>query len=133
MTLQATITPVTPDDGVRGGWRLHVVCCICGAEDTFRGFVMSLAADAAIEAGWQLDREQMYRAASSRSDICPRHKHTHGLRQGQVVEACGECGLIACECCERCGPWCVCDLSEDEGGKLVLKDDPLRDVEERKP
>lgn len=62
------------DDGVRGGWRLHLICTVCRAEGEFRGVVMRLAADAAVAAGWDVDTEALHASAHDRYALCPTHR-----------------------------------------------------------
>jgi hypothetical protein len=73
--VDAPVTVGLVDDGVRGGWRLHVECFVCGAEDMFDGVVMGLAIHRAEKAGWGIDREAVYSPITERADTCPRH-HT---------------------------------------------------------
>lgn len=56
-----------------GGWRLHVICTVCGAEALYKGVVMALAADHAQRDGWVVDRAALYVAAPDRYALCPRH------------------------------------------------------------
>jgi hypothetical protein len=62
------------DDGARGGWRLHLICTVCRAEDEFRGFVMIQAADAARAAGWDVDTAALHVSAHDRYALCPDHR-----------------------------------------------------------
>lgn len=57
----------------RGGWSLHLICTVCRAEGTFKGVVMSLAADHAEDQGWVLDREALQVGAHDRFTLCPTH------------------------------------------------------------
>lgn len=57
-----------------GGWDLHVICVYCSKEATFRGVVMSLAAQRAAVAGWYVDMDApLHVGADERYATCPDH------------------------------------------------------------
>lgn len=64
---------MTDDDGVRGGWRLHLLCIVCSDEATYTGFVMTQAADRATKDGWIIDYENLHASAHDRYAVCPNH------------------------------------------------------------
>lgn len=67
------IVAATMNDGIRGGWRLHLICTVCRTEATYRGFVMVQAADAARAAGWVVDMDALHVSAHDRYALCPVH------------------------------------------------------------
>lgn len=57
-----------------GGWALELRCTLCEATDVFRGVVLTLAADLAIRAGWQVSLESkvLIREPGDRDETCPK-------------------------------------------------------------
>lgn len=106
-----TTMTATTGDGVRGGWVLAVRCGVrhCGAEDEFRGFIPTQAEDAALAAGWLVDRGQVFRGG--RVEVCPEHTETHALVGGIVVSKCDTCGTVGCD--DEC--WLVDEIEVEDG------------------
>lgn len=69
------------NDGIRPGWRLHLVCAVCGAEALHSGFVITQAADAATREGWTVDYDHLHASARDRIDVCPKHEPDGSTRQ----------------------------------------------------
>ena len=75
MTLTDPVRHAVPTmvESGRGGWRLHVVCVVCGHEALFKAVLLPLAADLAERDGWALDRDALHVSAHERYATCPRH------------------------------------------------------------